>query len=340
MKAMSAPLPPEDLEHVFHHAAGCWSHLDGKRVLFTGASGFFGSWMLESLLYAGNKAGIPLRAIAVTRDARRFSEYLPHLAGDPRVEILESDAATMPVPEGPVDYMVHSLVPDPGTPLPEMDVFFQSATGRLLDIAIQKSARGFLLCSTGAVYQPRVPSAPFSEDDPLVPLDGGLSYGQIRHRIENQCRHALASSAVALKIARGFAFVGPRLPLDANFAVGNFIRDALAGGPIIVKGDGSPVRSYLYAADMAAWLWMILLKGPPGRAFNVGSTEAISIGDLARQIGRMFDLDVLQGSHPLPGAAPSCYLPVTSRAESEMGQMLRTPLCDGIERTAGWHDKS
>ena len=117
---------------------------------------------------------------------------------------------------------------------------------------------------------------------------------------------------------------------------GNFIRDALAGGPIIVKGDGSSVRSYLYAADMAAWLWTILIDGPPGRAFNVGSEEAISIGDLARQIGSRFHTDVQLGRKPLPGAAPGCYLPTTIRSESELALRLRTPLHQGIERMAGW----
>ena len=331
---MSDPLPEEDLRHVLGQTGELWSE---ARVLFTGASGFFGSWMLESFLYAGAQLDLPLRAIAVTRDERRFSRHLPHLAGDPRVEIVESDAATLPVPDGPVDFIVHSLVPDAGTSLCEQEVFFRSATARLLDIASEKNAKGFLLCSTGAVYRPHDPPGPFLEDDPRVPPDEPASYGQIRRNVEDQCLGAWKQRGLAVKIARGFAFVGPRLPLDAGFAIGNFIADGLAGRPIAVKGDGTAVRSYLYAADMAAWLWTILLDGPSGCVFNAGSEEAVCIGDLARLIGGLFDVGVCMGSEPLQGAAPSLYLPVISRAELELGLTARTSLREGIEKTARWH---
>lgn len=332
-----ARLPVEDLEHVLAYTEPLWKEMRRSRTLVTGASGFFGSWMLESLLHADSRLELGARALAVTRSRNSFAENLPHLAADPRVELLEADAAAMPVPDGALDFIIHSLVPDAGTPLPEMDLFFQSATQRLLDIAIQKNSRAFLLCSTGAVYQPKDPPAPFSEEDPLVPLDGPPTYGQIRRRVEDLCRDTLENSPVALKIARGFAFVGPRLPLDANFAIGNFLRDARAGSPIVVKSDGTAIRSYLYAADMAAWLWTILLEGTSGRAFNVGSEEAVSIGDLARRVAKMFDVAVRIASEPLAGAAPSCYLPSTQCARTTLKLETGIELEDAIHKTFAWH---
>ena len=77
--------------------------------------------------------------------------------------------------------------------------------------------------------------------------------------------------------ARGFALCGPWLPLESDFAFGNFVGAAMRGGPVVVSGDGTPVRSYLYSADMVAWLWTLLLRGANGRAYNVGSAHAVTI---------------------------------------------------------------
>jgi dTDP-glucose 4,6-dehydratase len=296
--------------------------------------------MLESFLAAGRKLGVPLKAMAMTRDAGRFAQCLPHLANDPRVELWECDVTRMSCPSGPVDYIIHSLVPDAGTPLVEMKDFFSLATQGLLHVALEKKSAAFLLCSTGAVYQPTIPPSPFSEESPLVATGAPLSYSVIRRQVEDVCRGALEGSSTALKIARAFTFVGPRLPLDAGFAIGNFVRDALAGGPIVVKGDGSPLRSYLYAADMSAWLWNLLLGGPMEHIVNVGSDKPLSIGDLAHMIGRMWSVPVTIQSQPVSGAAPASYVPLTARAEQELGLTAGIPLRDGIERMARWHSRS
>jgi len=142
-----------------------------------------------------------------------------------------------------------------------------------------------------------------------------------------------------VKIARCFAFVGLHLPLDTHFAIGNFIRDAIEGEPIQINGDGTSFRSYLYAADLAIWLWTILFKATSLRAYNVGSPMDLSITELARIV------NVTLGGHstvqiarkPDPARPLARYVPAIDRANVELGLQVRIPLVEAIRRTAIWH---
>jgi len=126
------------------------------------------------------------------------------------------------------------------------------------------------------------------------------------------------------------------LRLDAHFAAGNFLRDAAAGNEIVIKGDGRPLRSYLYAADLAIWLWTLLLKGRAGRAYNVGSEEAVSIGELARQITTCAAAPGVAILGKPGGGAAERYVPDTGRARSELGLAQYLDLPEAIRRTLAW----
>ncbi len=139
-------------------------------------------------------------------------------------------------------------------------------------------------------------------------------------------------------IARGFAFIGPGLPLGEKFAVGSFLRDLLEGDSIRVLGDGTPIRSYLYAGDMSAWLWTILARGLGGRAYNVGSERAVSIAELARFTASLADppLPVQVATRADPSAAADRYVPSTERARSELGLKETVDWQEALRRTYEW----
>jgi dTDP-glucose 4,6-dehydratase len=331
-----SPLPKEDLEAVFCQVGKDWEKLRGKSVFLTGGSGFFGSWLLESLLFSEDRLGLGVKVWALSRDPKRFRDRLPHLAGHIAVQLVGGGVEGFAFPREKMNFIIHSMVPDSGMPLLKMETWFSAGTARLLELAVRDKSEGFLLCSTGAVYQPQ--SRPLSEEDPLIPLAAPLSYGRIRRQVEEQCLKLCKSHGIPLKIARGFAVAGPRLPLDANFAFGNFIRDAIQGEPIKVK-NGAPYRSYLYSADLTIWLWKILLQGRAFIPYNVGSDTKITISMLAQRIATVTHLannsGVPETREPLSGSdtASAVYVPQTQRITSEMNLAKTTSLDESINKT-------
>ncbi|MBI2514257.1 MAG: NAD(P)-dependent oxidoreductase [Opitutae bacterium] len=341
---MTAPLPPlpdEDLEHVLAHTRELWRGAAGARFFITGGTGFFGMWLLESFARANDTWRLGMRATVLSRSPEAFARKAPHLATRGDLEFVAGDVKSFPFPIGRFPYVVHAagdtvVAPAGADPEPVRSAIVDG-TRRVLDFAAQTGARKFLLTSSGAVYgvQP-VEVTHIPEEMPACPVTG---YGQGKLAGEELCRERASAGGFEVKIARCFAFVGPHLPLDAHFAVGNFIGDALCGGPIQVAGDGTPQRSYLYAADLAVWLWTLLFRAENGRAYNVGSGDALTIAETADRVRATIapGATIRIARHAVPGAVPMRYVPSVRRAGQELGLQARIPLDDALRRTAAWH---
>lgn len=328
-----------DLDHVLTHTADVWPHLRGASLFVTGGTGFVGTWLLESLAWADDRLQLGVQASVITRSPETFARKAPHLASHRAITLLEADACSFPYPEGRFPFVIHVATEryfdaTQEHPLSTFDRDVK-ATRRVLEFARAQGARRVLFTSSGAIYGKQPPDLThIPEDYAGAPstMDPVSPYGQGKRISEWMCAMYAAQYGFDALVARLFAFIGPHLPLDANFAAGNFIRDAMKGGPIRISGDGTPYRSYLYAADLAIWLWTILVKGESRRPYNVGSGDAITIADLARAVGGEVEI----AGKPVPGALPARYVPSVERAAQELGLRPLIGLREGIRRTFGF----
>lgn len=336
----------EDLVHIHEQTQDLWAEIRGSRLFITGGTGFFGCWLLESFAWVNRQLGLDAAATVLTRDPATFARKAPHLAEDPAIRLLAGDVRNFQFPDGDYAYVIHaateaSLHQAQNAPL-EMLSTIVDGTRRVLEFAKARGTRKFLLTSSGAVYgkQPadmtHIPESYLGGPDPLDPAS---VYGEGKRLAEQMCALYAANSELECKIARCFAFVGPHLPLGTHFAIGNFIRDAMNAHPILIQGDGTPMRSYLYAADLAVWLWTILLKAPALTAFNVGSGNAVTIRELAGHVADAIHpgLEIKIARSAVPGAAPQRYVPSVQLAEERLGLRENIPLQDAIRRTAQWY---
>jgi dTDP-glucose 4,6-dehydratase len=346
---MSAPvksLPVEDLEHVLAHTRQLWAGARGANFFITGGTGFFGRWLLESFVRANDALALGMRATVLTRDPAALARRAPHLAARGDLVFHQGDLGDFAFPAGRFDYLVHAAADTSiwtKNQAPEgLLELMATHTRQVLDFAAGAGVRQFLYVSSGAVYGPQ------PEAQTHIPEDGGGTagsippdtlWGEAKRLAEQLCLDHARKHGYAVKIARCFSFVGPHLPLDSSYAIGNFIRDALRGEPIRVSGDGTAVRSYLYAADLALWLWTILFRGPSASVYNVGSDVPESIAAHAQHVSKATggNSPVRIAKAPDPAGRMSRYVPLIDRARVELGLGVRISEAEGIRRTLEWH---
>ncbi len=338
-----------DLDYVLERTGPLWDEVRGARLFVTGGTGFVGRWMLESMVWANDELDLGIEAVVLSRSPSRFVKDVPHLGIHDAITMLEGDIRSVVFPGGDFSHVLH-LATETNRQLsaPEPTAEFETAvhgTQRVLEFAADRRVRGLLYTSSGAVYG-RQPAecVGVSEDSAMAPppQDTEAAYAHGKRAAEFLCCAAHKEAGVRAKIARLFAFVGPYLSLDSGFAVGNFIRDVMRDEPIRISGDGTPERSYLYAADLAWWLWTILMRGDAGRPYNVGSDADLSILDLAGTVARVLDSrhGVVVAQPRVDGSPVHRYVPDISRATSELELRASVSLEDGIRRTAEWHEKT
>lgn len=338
-----------DLDGIMTRTAPLWEGLRDQSFFITGGTGLFGRWLLESLARANRQFDLNLKVTVLTRNAQAFAQKAPHLANDPAIDFHHGDVRDFAFPERNYSYFIHGATTSADEtfrgedPLRKFDTLV-SGTRRMLDFAAQCKPRRLLFLSSGVAYGVPPSGINFIPEEyagapDTTDVDSAL--GQAKRTAEFLCACYAKKNGLDYSVARCFSFIGPFLPLDIHYAIGNFISQALFEDEITVKGDGSPLRSYLYMADLVVWLITLLLKGRNGQIYNVGSDQAVSIKELA-----LLARDILspqKAVHVLGNSSFSVgnmirntYVPDIKRARQELGLEVWTPLPESIRRTAEW----
>jgi nucleoside-diphosphate-sugar epimerase len=331
----------EDLAAIDRQLAPHWAGLNGARIFMTGGTGFIGRWMLEALARADCDAEV----VILSRDPAAFAAKAPYLGK--RFQFVAGDVCDFVAPAGRFTHVIHAAT-DASAHLNAHDprrMFDTIVTGtrNTLDLAVERGAGRMLFLSSGAVYGAQPWEVPHvAEDWPggPDPRDPKSAYGEGKRAAELLCAIYGKQFGLDVVTSRIFALLGPLLSLDIHFAAGNFIRDAMAGRAIRIESAGTAVRSYLYVADLAAWLWLMLLRAPRGATWNMGSEEAVSIADLARRTAALLGgpgVEVLGREDA--GWNPGRYVPSSVLVRDQLGVAPTISLDAAIRRTAifnGW----
>lgn len=322
------------------------SSLENSCVLITGASGFMGIWMTELFAYLKREKQLNVNLLLLATDFTYARKIAPHLYENNEVTLIQDDIRSVHELPAHVNWVIHAAAsPDlrvhNSQPIHASRTITQG-TQALLECASRlPDLRGFLNVSSGYVYG-------YHTDDDAVPgrLFEGFDpnsfstvYVEAKRYAESLCAIYRNQYRMPILNVRPFSFVGPYQPIDAPWAVNNFIGNVIAKQPIRIQGDGTAIRSYMYGADMAWWLLNLLIFGKSGISYNLGSPRGISLLDLAEKIRTLAASDVsVEKVTPMSNGRKSYFVPKVEDVERGFALKLRFSLENALSRTLRWHN--
>lgn len=301
-----------------------------------------GQWALHYLNHLASLTGVAIPVVVATRDpqsARAIRlKLLQHLSLDVvHIDLMEISLRRL------VPSHIWHFSADTSSGRSRNYASIRSAdygmARQLLDIINSLGISPHIVyTSSGAVYgRNRLSSTPASEHDSLV-SDSLLEldpYDRVKIEVENLLLGYSSTTDATVGICRLFAFVGPLIPTDAHFAIGNFIGSAVRQEPIVLKSAGQDFRSWLYCGDLARYLIGLSLR-PDSFVVNIGSREYMTIRDAAILVADIAKVQVLEQAPSDAQRAPTYYLPDVSQLDQLVKLDSLLSLWDAALATIKW----
>ena len=302
------------------------------RVVITGAAGFIGSHLSETLLDLGYSV------IGIDNLLTGDMANLTHLQNRDFL-FIKHDITNYIYVDGPVDFVLHWA--SPASPIDYLELPIQTlkvgalGTHKALGLAKAKGAR-FVLASTSEVY-----------GDPLEHPQKETYWGNVNpigpRGVYDEAKRFAEAMTVAYhryhgvdaKIVRIFNTYGPRMRVKDGRAVPNFISQALRGEDVTVFGDGQQTRSLCYVTDLVDGV-IKLMHASTNEPVNIGNPHELTIEEVARTILRMTGSSSQLVYRSLPADDPKVRQPDISKAREILGWEPKVPLERGLEQTIAY----
>ncbi|BBN58983.1 NAD-dependent epimerase/dehydratase family protein [Hydrogenovibrio marinus] len=333
----------KDLERSLDDILEQLSPLRGAEVLITGGTGFVGSWLARALCWLNDYRAFDTKIILLSRTPLKLKEADECFFDRSDVSFIKSDIRSIKELPQSISYIIHAAAsPDNrvhmSDPVNTMDVI-ANGTKSILDAASRLAdLKCVMHLSSGQVYESLNNGELIEEGRQRCGLKSGITsiYPEAKQFSESLCMAYRSQYKVPVVVVRPFAFIGPFQSLNKPWAVNSFLQEALNAQPIRILGNGKPKRSYLYATDMAAWLLAMLASGRDGGVYNLGSSEEVSLLDVAVAINSILKdkVDIVVKEID---SSESKFIPDLSFVKESFKVKENFSFTEALNRTVEWN---
>ncbi len=304
--------------------------------IVTGGAGFLGSHLCEFLLRQGN------RVIAIDNLVTGNINNIKHLQDNPFFLFQEHDITRRIEVDGPVEFIYHFA--SPASPIDYLRLPIQTlkvgamGTHNVLGLALAKGAV-MLLASTSEIYgDPLVHPQPETYWGNVNPIGPRGVYDEAKRFAEAITMAYRRAHQLHTRIVRIFNTYGPRMRPNDGRVVPAFIKQALAGKPLTVFGQGTQTRSFCYVDDLVRGIYA-LANSQESDPVNIGNPHEMTVLDFARKIIELTGSASTIRHEPLPEDDPRIRQPDITRARQLLHWEPQVPLEEGLRRTIAFFQK-
>lgn len=320
-----------------------YEKLNNKTVLITGASGMIGSYLIYTLMKLNEMYDANIQIKPLVRNESKLDEYI---RTNDMVDIIVQDVSDEINIEGNVDYVIHAASPASPKIMREHPVETNFAntigTANTLKLANSKKSLGYMFISSREIYgEPNPGQELFTEDgplgqvNPLVPRNG---YAEGKKAAENMCSAFKEEYGLNTKIVRLAHTYGPGMSIYDGRVQADFLNNIVHGENIVLKSDGSSVRTYTYIADAIKAIFLVLLKSND-LVYNIADENSkTSIRELAETLVNIDPEKNLKLIFDIEDTSKGCAsfrmgILSTTKIRNELGWNPKYSIKEGFKRT-------
>lgn len=335
MKLSFASLPEEDLASTCNEIEKIKEFYTDREILIYGGTGFIGTWLTATLLFANRMLKLNSSFKIITRNANAAREKFGQNVSS--LGIYQHDLSlSIPNEILSADLVFHCATPSNKSTGSDNGISLIASANNAALHAVKIKSKNIdkplvIHLSSGAIYGKQTSQLRNENDLPLTTTAD--PYIQSKLTIDSILSEAESQGLIHFQSPRLFAFGGPMLALNEHFAIGNFLSNGLQSEKIEVKGSPETTRSYMYPSDLVKILLLLPSRQSKG-SLNIGSNDSITMSELATLISNLTSRKGIYFSNPK--AEPSHYVPSIVNLERVLGGLQIYQIESILEKWIKW----